>query len=105
MRDTNASDIDLAVLLERRLESMTAEAELVTDLQALISGQDVDVALLNGADPLLLNRIAERCRLLYGSPRALCGLKMYAFKRDQDHRRFLAMERSYVSGKIRALAQ
>jgi hypothetical protein len=32
-------------------------------------------------------------------------LKIYAFKRYQDHRRFLAMERAYVSGKIRALAR
>jgi hypothetical protein len=32
-------------------------------------------------------------------------LKIYAFKRYQDHRRFLAMERAYVSRKIRALAR
>jgi hypothetical protein len=93
------------VLLERRPASLDAHAELVGDLQTLVSGREVDVALINGADPLFLKKITEQCQLVYGSPRALHELKMYAFKRYQDHRRFLAMERAYVSGKIRALAQ
>ena len=99
------SDVDLAVLLERRPASLEAHAELLGDLQALLPGREVDVALINGADPLFLKKITERCRLLYGSPRALHELKIYAFKRYQDHRRFLAMERAYVNGKIRALAR
>jgi hypothetical protein len=32
-------------------------------------------------------------------------LKIYAFKRYQDHRRFLAMERDYVARKLQALAR
>jgi len=43
--------------------------------------------------------------LLYGPTRPLHELKIYAFKRYQDHRRFLAMERAYVRDKIRALAR
>ncbi len=100
-----ASDLDLAVLLERRPESLDAHAELLGDLQALLPGREVDVALINSADPLFLKRITEQCRLLYGSPRALHELKIYAFKRYQDHRQFLAMERAYVRAKIRALAR
>ena len=98
-----ASDIDLAVLLERRPVSLDAHAELVGDFQALQPGREVDLALINGADPLFLKRITEQCRLLYGPPRGLLELKIYAFKRYQDHRRFLAMERAYVSAKIRTL--
>lgn len=100
-----ASDMDLAVLLERRPVSLDAHAELTGDLRALMPERDVDVALINGADPLFLRKITEQCRLLYGSPRALQELRIYAFKRYQDHRRFLAMERVYVSGRIRALAR
>ena len=99
------SDVDLAVLLEQRLASLDAHAELLGDLQALLPGEEVDVTLINGADPLFLKKITDGCRLLYGSPRALQELKIYAFKRYQDHRRFLAMERAYVNGKIRALAR
>jgi predicted nucleotidyltransferase len=104
-REHEASDVDLAVLLERRPGSLDAHVDLVGDLQTLVPGRDVDVALINGADPLFLRKITERCQLLYGSPRALHELKIYAFKRYQDHRRFLAMERAYVSGRIRALAR
>jgi predicted nucleotidyltransferase len=104
-RSHAASDVDLAALVQRRPASLEAQAALVIDLQALMPGQEVDVALINGADPLFLKKITERCRLLYGTPRALAELKIYAFKRYQDHRRFLAMERAYVSEKIRALSR
>ena len=99
------SDVDLAALLERRPASPAAHAELLGDLQALVPAREVDVALINGADPLFLKKITEQCQLLYGAPRALHELKIYAFKRYQDHRRFLAMERTYVNSKIRALAR
>jgi hypothetical protein len=42
--------------------------------------------------------------LLFGAPRDLHALKMYAFKRYQDHRPYLAMERTYVAQAIRRLA-
>jgi predicted nucleotidyltransferase len=104
-RTHGTSDVDLAVLLDRRPASLDVYADLVADLQALLPGTEVDVALINGADPLFLKQIVESCRLLYGPPRALQELKIYAFKRYQDHRPYLAMERAYVRGKIQALAR
>jgi len=65
---------------------------------------EVDVAIINHADPLFLKKITERCRLLYGSPRRLAELKIYAFKRYQDHRRYLALEREYVHRTLGRLA-
>lgn len=64
----------------------------------------IDLALLNHADPLFLRRILEQCRLLYGSPWTLAELRIYAFRRYQDHRRYLALEREYVDRSIRRLA-
>ena len=58
------SDVDFAVLLERPPDSLTAQAELIADLQALVSGRDVDVAFLNHADPLLLKQVCDHCELL-----------------------------------------
>ena len=72
------------------------QAQLGGDLQSLYPDREVDLALLNRADPLFLRKITERCRLLYGAERALYELKMYAFKRYQDHRRYLALEREWV---------
>jgi len=94
------SDLDLAVLLEHAPSSLSVELDLASDLQALADDREVDLALINRADPLFLKQILEHCRVLYGPARALHELKMYAFKRYQDHRRYLAMERAYVSRKI-----
>ena len=96
------SDMDLAVLLEHVPDSFAAHAELIADLQALVPDREVDVALINRADPLFLKQITERPDLLYGSLRRLQELKIYAFKRYQDHRRYLALEREYVARKLHA---
>jgi predicted nucleotidyltransferase len=97
-----ASDVDLAVLLERVPEDLQTYGELIADLQALGPGREVDVALINRADPLFLKRILGECRLLYGTVSRLQRLRLYAFKRYQDHRRFLALEREYVRRAISA---
>lgn len=96
------SDVDLAVWLERRPESMDSQLAVLRDVASLFPGCETDVAFVNGADPLFLKQITDRCRVLYGSDRALQELRLYAWKRYQDHRRFLAMEREYVNRKIAA---
>ena len=98
------SDVDLAVLLERVPRSLEAHAELLHDLQQLFPDREVDCALLNRADPLFLRKITEGCRLLHGAPRELQRFKIYAFKRYQDHRKYLDMERRYVERSLQRLA-
>jgi predicted nucleotidyltransferase len=97
------SDLDLAVLLDRMPKTLAAELDLMADLQDLVRDREVDLAIINRADPLFLKKITDNCRILYGRERQLYELKIYAFKRYQDHRRYLAMERDYVERKIRAL--
>ena len=98
------SDLDIAALFEDGPPSLSRVVALGTDLQGLCPGRDVDVAVINHADPLFLKKILERCELLHGSPRVLAELRMYAFRRYQDHRRFLALERSYVRRSLQRLA-
>lgn len=97
------SDVDLAVLLGQPAASFRDLAELAHDLQGLYPGREIDLAVLNRADPLFLKQVTDRCRLRYGSPRRLLELRLYAFKRYQDHRRYLALEREYVVRALRAL--
>ena len=99
------SDIDLAVCLASAPDSAGDYAELVADLQGLEPDRHVDVALLNHADPLFLKQVLEHGRLLHGSPHRLERLRIYAFKRYHDHRRFLEMERAYVDRMIAALGR
>jgi predicted nucleotidyltransferase len=95
------SDVDLAVLLDRLPGTLEAHAALVQDLQRLFPDREVDVALLNRADPLFLKKVTEHCLLLYGPVGALQRLKIYAFRRHQDHRRYLELERRYVERSLR----
>ena len=90
------SDLDLAVLLGRGSFSFEKMLALQADLQALHPERRLDLVILDVADPLLLKKVTEACQLLYGAPRKLHELKILAFKRYQDHRKFLALERAYV---------
>lgn len=91
-----ASDVDVAVLFDRAPASLEEQAQIAHELQSLFPERELDLAVLDRADPLFLKQVFERCRLLAGSPRRLAEMKIYAFKRYQDHRRYLAMEREYV---------
>jgi predicted nucleotidyltransferase len=94
------SDCDLGVLLDRAPETFAAHAELIGDLQGLVQGREVDVTVINHADPLLLRQVVEGGQLVFGSPRRFAELRILAFKRYQDHRRYFAMEREYVERKV-----
>ena len=90
------SDVDIAVLLDHPDLSLRERAELLHDLQTLFTDRDVDLVILNHADPLLLKQVSDRCVRLYGSEREFQRFRLLAFKRYQDHGRYLEMERRYV---------
>lgn len=75
-------------------------AELTHDLQSVFPGHELNLAFLNRADPLFLKKVMETARLLYGSPSELQHLKIYAFKRYQDHRKYLDLERRFVADTV-----
>jgi predicted nucleotidyltransferase len=96
------SDVDLAVLLTRAPLSYEEHADLASAIQPFFPGQEVDLVVLNHADPLLLKQVTERGRLLAGAPNRWQEFRLLAFKRYQDHRRFLQMERDYVDRVVAA---
>lgn len=91
------SDLDLGVLLEKNRDVSNQEySELLQRIQEIFPGQPMDLSLINHADPLFLKKITENSQILYGSMRKLQELKIYAFKRYQDHRRYFDKEENYV---------
>lgn len=90
------SDIDIAVLAEKSDLTMKDYSNLLFELQKLFPQREVDVALINQADPLFLKKIVERCGILYGRSLELAKLKIYAFKRYVDHRKFFEMEEKFA---------
>jgi predicted nucleotidyltransferase len=94
-RPHDRSDVDVAALFDG-VPTLERQSQLLSDLRDVFPGRQVDLGVLNRADPLFLERVVRRCRLLAGAPRALAELRLYAFRRYQDHRRFLALEERHV---------
>lgn len=90
------SDIDIAVMFEEAASARARLLDLIADLRGIFAERDVDLSLINRADPLFLKKILEDCELVSGEPRSLAELKMYAFRRYIDHKRYLRLEEQYV---------
>jgi uncharacterized protein len=99
------SDIDVAVLVKSPDLPLSQFSELYHELQSAVPERKVDLSFLNRADPLFLKKIMESCSVLYGDERELQQLKIYAFKRYQDYRRFLDFERKYARQFVRDLRE
>lgn len=90
------SDVDIAVRFRSPLADMRHLLELQADLQDVLPTRTLDLSELRHADPLFLKKICENCQLLAGDPQQLAQLKITAFRRYIDHRRYFAMEREYA---------
>ena len=96
------SDVELGILFETVSASLDAELAAIADLQSVGHGVPVDVTVLNRADPLLLKQVSEHAILEYSTERRFDAFRRFAFKRYQDHRPFLDMEREYVDRAVGA---
>ena len=97
------SDLDLAVKLDSADVSLQTVLEMQEALQMQFPGREVDLAILNRADPLFLRKIVESCRVLFGTPQDLARLRLHAFKTYQDFRPYLELERRHVAQRLAAL--
>ncbi len=98
------SDLDLAVQFDSPNVSLQTILEIQEALQTQFPGREVDLAILNRADPLFLKKIVESCRMLFGMPQDLARLRLHAFKAYQDFRPYLELERQSVVRRLAALA-
>lgn len=97
------SDLDLAVKLDTSNVSLQTILEIQEALQTQFPGREVDLAILNRADPFFLKKIVESCRVLFGTAQDLARLRLYAFKAYQDFRPYLELERQSVARRLAAL--
>lgn len=94
------SDLDLGVVTDRSGLSFSALMDLTSDLQAFGNGREVDVAVLNHADPLFLKQVADGCERVFGSPDDFAAFKLRAFHRYQDYSRYLVLEQAFVDRRL-----
>lgn len=97
------SDVDLAVQLETPAVSLKTILEMQEALQSRFPGREVDLAILNRADPLFRKKIMEGCRMLFGTSQDFARLRLYSFKTYQDFLPYLELERQSVARRLSAL--
>ena len=97
------SDVDLAVQLDTPAVSLETILEMREALRSLFPGPEVDVAILNWADPLFWKKIMESCRMLFGTSQDFARLHLYSFKAYQDFQPYLELERQSVARQLSAL--
>jgi predicted nucleotidyltransferase len=97
------SDLDLAFWVEgQRIEGR--ELDLTNSLMQMLHRNEVDVVVLNHANPLLQWQVASTGKLLY--ERETGGFhrfQLYAMKRYDDSRRLLALQDRYLNRLLKGV--
>ena len=102
--DRPDSDIDIGVRFKDGDPGLSRTLDVQGELSNLFRERDVDLSILNRADPFFMKKIAERCEFLYEEPGKGSAFLLLAFKRYQDHRKYLEMEREYASDYVKRIA-
>jgi predicted nucleotidyltransferase len=98
------SDIDIAVKFGDEDPGLLRILEVQEEISGLFRGRKVDLSVLNRADPLFLKKIAEQCEFLSAEPGAAAAFLLMAFRRYQDHRKYLDMERDFAADYVKRIA-
>lgn len=85
------SDMDIAVLSAKNIP-FERYLNLTGELSKLFC-KDVDLTILNEANPLLLSQVSKNSALLYGNKKSFAEFKLYAFHRYNDYLPYFKMER------------
>jgi predicted nucleotidyltransferase len=99
------SDVDIAVRFRDRKPTLRRLLDVQGELSGIFPGREIDVASLERADPLFMKMIAECFLVLYEEPGDADAFLRLAFKRYQDHRKYLAMERDFVRRYVEKIAR
>ncbi len=102
--DRPDSDIDIGVRFKDGDPGLSRTLDVQAELSNLFLERDVDLSILNRADPFFMKKIAERCEFLYEEPGKGSAFLLLAFKRYQDHRKYLEMEREYAYDYVKRIA-
>jgi len=86
------SDLDIAVLGLRDV-SFKEQINLINELSQIFN-KNVDLSVLNKANPLLLFQVSKNPILLYGSREEFLKFKLRAFNMYNDYAPYFEMEKN-----------
>ncbi len=93
------SDLDLALLLKYGHDEPSAGI-LISQLPDFFPAHDVDMVILNRADPLLRNEIMRDSILLYGDLDAYTAYRVFSRRDLMDSRALLELEERLFEKKM-----
>lgn len=98
------SDVDVAVYVDPvtdLTQGFGIDSEIAADLMSALGRNDVDVVLLNRADPVLYHRVLrDGVRLLTRDPKSTAGREGYALSRYFDFLPQLEKIRLATQGRV-----
>lgn len=94
------SDLDIAVLAGERWVTL---AEVYAVLADAFPGVELDLALLNDADPLFRFEVFRRSDLLFGDPDVYAEYQLYAYRAFMDSADLRALESALSRRKLQRL--
>ena len=96
------SDLDIATL-GLKVVSFNEQISLTNEL-SLIFNKNIDLSVLNRANPLLLFQASKNSILLYGKREDFLKFKLYAFNAYNDYAPYFEMEKNLNKKIISAYA-
>jgi uncharacterized protein len=81
------SDLDIAVLGNRAID-FKKQISLINELSGIF-GKEIDLSVINIANPLLLFQISKSSLIIYGDKRDYFKFKLNAFHRYNDYLYFI----------------
>lgn len=96
------SDLDIAVLGLREV-SFNEQIDLTSEFSKIFN-KNVDLSVLNKANPLLLFQASKNSILIYGRQEEFFKFKLHAFKIYNDYAPYFAMEKNLNKKIISAYA-
>lgn len=91
------SDFDVSILGESR-DVAQNDINLIHDLTKALE-RDIDLSIINIADPLLKFQVAKNCILLFGKQRDFINFKVRATLEYMDNKHFFDLEYKYLLKK------
>lgn len=101
-KNRNDSDLDIAVLGSKEI-SFKEQISLINELSRIFN-KNVDLSVLNKANPLLLFQASKNPILLYGKREDFLKFKLYAFNVYNDYAPYFEMEKNLNKKIISAYA-
>jgi len=85
------SDLDIAVLDSKKI-SFNKQLKIIGEFSRIF-GKNIDLTVLNRANPLLLGQINKNCVLLHGRREDFLKFKLRAFRLFCDYAPYFEMEK------------